>query len=260
MIEYLAYKLPLVVFWLVLLLGVLVCFALGLVARHRLAMEHGSPDEKAFDIAQGAVSVLAALILGFSFSFASARFETRRELVVDEANAIGTTYLRAAYLPPGPADRFRSTLRDYTQARIAAYAGSEDLGARDAMERKSVAMQDVLWQVAVRAGHDDPRNVQLGLLTQTLNETIDLSARQSAALRSRVPVAMLRLMLIMGLVSAALSGVLFWHGRPSQALLALVVGLLVATTITTVVDLDRPQSGRVRISLEPLQKQLEEMR
>ena len=114
--------------------------------------------------------------------------------------------------------------------------------------------------MAVTAARDDPRNVQLGLLTQTLNDTIDISAKQTAVLRSRVPIAMLRLVLVMSFALAVFVGVLFTHTRRTQIFLTLVLGVLMATAVTEVIDLDAPRSGMVRIDLTPLQTQIESMR
>jgi len=144
MIDNLEYALPLVISWLALVVAYCACFALGVAIRRRLALEPDSPDERAFSIAQGGVAVLAGLILGFSFSFASTRFETRRMLVVEEANAIGTTYLRAVSLPVASADQFRSMMRDDAQARLVAYADLSNRGRSEAVERQSVAMQGTL--------------------------------------------------------------------------------------------------------------------
>jgi len=200
MIDNLEYALPLFISWLALVVVYCACFALGVAITRRLALEPDSPDERAFSIAQGGVAVLAGLILGFSF--ASTRFETRRMLVVEEANAIGTTYLRAVSLPVASADQFRSMMRDDAQARLVAYADLSNRGRSEAVERQSVAMQGTLWRMVVTAARDDPRNVQLGLLIQSLNDTIDVAAKQSAALSSHVPVAMLRLELVVSFYCA----------------------------------------------------------
>ena len=254
MIEYLAYTAPLAVFWLTITVANCACVALGFAIRPRLALE---PDEKALDVAQGAIFVLASLILGFSFSFTSERFNARRLLIVEEANAIGTTYLRGSSLPASATDRFRSILRDYAQVRLATY--TRDPASSEAMERKSLAMQDALWSIVVMAAREDPRNVQLALLKQTLNDTIDISTKQSAALHNHMPTAMLGLVLVVTFVAAILLGVHFERMRQPQIFLGLVFGLLFATVVTTVVDLDRPQQGLVRVDLRPLQTQLERM-
>jgi hypothetical protein len=256
MTEYLAYTAPLAVFWLTITAANYACVALGFAIRRRFPLEPGGRGEKALDVAQGAIFVLASLILGFSFSFTSVRFDARRLLIVEEANAIGTTDLRGSYLPAGAADRFRSILRDYAQARLAVYV---DPARSEAMERKSMALQDALWSLVVLAARDDPRNVQLGLLTQTLNNTIDISTKQSAALRNHVPTAMLNLMLVVSFVAAIFLGVHFEQMRQRQIFLGLIFGLLFATVVTTIVDLDRPQHGFVRVDLRPLQAQLQRM-
>ena len=257
MLQYLAYTAPFDIFWLALIVLTYASMALGFALRRALGVVPGEPHPKTLEVAQSMIITLAALILAFAFSFASTRFEGRRMLMVQESNNIGTTYLRASYLPAGSADRFREILRDYTRARIATF--TRDSAASTAMERKGAALQGALWSIAVGAARADPRNVQLGLLTQTLNETIDVSAAQSAALRSRMPPAVLRLVLIVTLASTTLLGVrLTGAGRP-QLLVALISGLVVATVVAEIVDLDYPLSGLVQIDLTPLQRQLQSM-
>jgi len=223
-------------------------------------LDPGGPEEKALNVAQGAVFLIAGLILGFSFSYAAAHFDARRALVVEEANAIGTTYLRASTLPAAAADKFRTILRDYTQTRLATYSNLPDPTRSQAMERQSIGMQDVLWSVLRSAELADTRNSQFGLLTQTLNNMIDVSAKQSAALKSRLPIAMLVLVLMVSLISALLMGVHFERMRGLRVFLGLIIALLLATVVTAVLDLDRPQEGLVRVNLRPLQTQLEHMR
>jgi hypothetical protein len=231
--------------------------AFGFALRRTLGVVPGEPYPKALEVAQAMIVSLAALILAFAFSFASARFEGRRVLVVQESNNIGTTYLRASYLPAGSADRFREILRDYTRTRIETF--TNDSAVNDAMERKSAALQRALWSIAVGAARADPRNVQLGLLTQTLNETIDVSATQSAALRGRMPAAVLRLVLIVTLASTTLLGVRLTGAGRTQLLVALISSLVVATVVAEIVDLDYAFGGLVQIDLTPLQKQLQSM-
>jgi hypothetical protein len=259
-IEYLAYSAPLTILWLTLAVATYVCIALGSAIRRRFALKAGEPEEKALNVAHGAIFVLAGLILGFSFSYASTRFDARRLLIVDEANAIGTTYLRASNLPASTADKFRTILREYAQARLGIYSHVTEPAIRQVMEHKSIAMQDVLWSILVATELGDTRNVQFGLLTQALNNMIDVSARQSAALQSRLPIVMLVLVLVVSFVAATLVGLHFERMRGLPGFLGLIVALLFATVITTVVDLDRPQAGLVRVSLRPLQMQVQQMR
>lgn len=260
MLEYVAYAAPLAVFWLALGVTNYICITAGSLIRRRFALARGGPEERALGVAHGAIFVLTGLILGFSFSYAAARYDARRALVVEEANAIGATYLRAANLPDAAAGRFRTILRDYARARLDVYSNLADSRTSQTMDRRSLALQDNLWSLLVTAERDDTRNVPLSLLTQALNHMIDVHAEQSAALKTHLPIAMLALVLVVSVLSAMLVGVHFERMRGLQTFLGLVVALMLATVVTGIVDLDRPQLGLVRVNLSPLQTQLDDMR
>jgi hypothetical protein len=100
----------------------------------------------------------------------------------------------------------------------------------------------------------------LGLLTDTVNETINVSARQASALRARVPAAMLGLMLVVSFVSTVLLGLHFARMDAPQVVLGLIFALLFATVVATIVDLDRPRQGLVRVDLASLQDAVRSMR
>ncbi len=257
---WLTYSAPLIVLWITVTLVNWGCVVLGAAARRRFAAELAGPEAQPFDVAYGAIFVLTALILGFSFSFATTRFDARRALVVREANAIGTTYLRAGYLPGELAARLRTTLREYAQTRLAVLASEENPAQVQASERSAAAMQGALWSIAEAAGRADPQNVQLALLTQTVNDTIDIAGEEAAAYRARVPITVVNLMLMMSVVASALVGGRIARPRSPQGALALLFGLLLATVVTAIVDLDRPQHGLVRVDLTSMQTVLRSMR
>jgi hypothetical protein len=256
--EYLAYySPPLFLFVFVAILNIAL-FELGRV----LGKRHSSAgrDDPAFGVAQGAIFGLAALILGFSFSLAQARFDIRRHLVVEEANAIGTAYLRASFLPPAAASRFRSILTSYTRLRLAAYTYNPDLQARLRAERKSVALQSNLWGIAVDAGRADPHNTQLSLLTAALNGTIDLSSEQAAVLKTHVPTGLIAFVIAVSGVVAILVGFSYGRTASRNLLMTILFSLLFSAVVSTIVDLDRPQRGLIRVNLTPLQTQLQSMK
>ena len=260
MIEFLAYgSAPFVLFLFVALVNFLLV-AFGSASGRRLATGENDRADAAFGVAQAAIFSIAALILAFSFSLAAARFDARRGLVVDEANAIGTTYLRGAYLPSGEIGKFRSLLGSYTRARLDAYAYNPNMRARLESESRSLAMQDDLWAIASSAGRADPRNVQLGLLTQTLNDTIDVSAKQKEALTNHLPDAIVGLILIVTFAAAFTMGVTFGRENASNWSMAIAFSVLFAVVVTAIIALDRPQRGLVRVSLLPLQRQFDSMK
>jgi hypothetical protein len=158
----------------------------ALVAGYRHAFRHGERESEkggwAYGLGQAAIFGLIALILGFSFSFAAERYEGRRELVVAEANAIGTAGLRGGFLPTAQRAEFRDLLIAYTRTRLATYADVNDALA----ERRDIdagkALQGRMWVVASGAARRDPRDQYVLNLTRSVVETIDVSREQAAAL------------------------------------------------------------------------------
>jgi hypothetical protein len=257
--EYLAYTADPVLLFVFAIVANIALFEIGRAVGKRFRLEDDPRRDAAFTVAETAIFGLAALILAFSFSFSSSRFEARRTLVTDEANAIGTAWLRAAYLPEIEAKRFRSMLAEYTRLRLLAYAYNPDLNVRLQAEKQSIGLQQQLWSIAVKAGRADPKNVQLGLLTQSLNETIDFSAVQAALLRNHLPSLVLNLVVAVSCLVSLLAGTTFGRARAAQPVTSILLCFAFAIVVFTIVDLDRPQRGFIRTNLAPLQTQLQAM-
>src|SRR5689334_3756400 len=129
---------------------------------------------------------LLAFLLAFTFGLAGARFEARRETLLDEANAIGTTYLRAGMLPEPQRTEAHKLLREYVDVRLAAVQD----GKLENGTRRSTEIQDQLWNAAIVVAEKDARSIPIGLYIQSLNSVIDLHAkRMLVAFGSRIPVA-----------------------------------------------------------------------
>jgi hypothetical protein len=127
---------------------------------------------------------LLAFLLAFTFGLAASRFDTRRELVLDEANAVGTTYLRAALLPEPHGSKIREMLRDYVDARLEAVEPGKTVSARASSEE----LHGWLWAQAVIVGEKKPTPIT-GLFIQSLNEVIDLHAKRvTLGMRNRIPI------------------------------------------------------------------------
>lgn len=127
---------------------------------------------------------LLAFLLAFTFGFAASRVEARRTLMLDEVNAIGTTYLRTGTLPEAERAQPRALLREYADTRLAA-ARSREI---DVEIRRSVELQRRLWEQAAALAERQPSSIVVGLYLQALNETIDLhTKRVTETLRLRVP-------------------------------------------------------------------------
>ena len=132
----------------------------------------------------GASLGLLALLLAFTFGLAASRFETRRQVFLDEVNAIGTAYLRAALLAETDRTDARRLLREYVDVRL---EGVRSGKVKEAI-RRSEELQASLWAKAVALGQKSPTSIVIGLFIQSINEVIDLHTKRVAAgLRSRIP-------------------------------------------------------------------------
>ena len=194
--------------WLVFLVVTLLLLALAETGfRFGIAARGRNPDaaESHSGSVQGAVLGLLGLLLGFSFAMAVGRYEIRRSLAVDEANSIGTTWLRADFLAGQREIEVKDLLRQYTALRLE--ATSENLEEADF--RKFVAesnkIQSALWAHAAAQAEEQPNPISASFIT-TLNETIDLQSTRLATRDAHVPGAVWLLLIIVSGCSARASG------------------------------------------------------
>jgi hypothetical protein len=201
---------------------------------------------------QAATLGMFAILIGFSFSMAITLFEQRRMLVVDEANAIGTTELRARMLPqPYNADAQR-LLRDYVQARLLFHRSSDDDARFSRAIDASTKLHEDLWRRALGASAEQPLSVPIGLFVQSLNEMIDLHAKNLAALRNRVPTSSILLLYAIALAGLGLIGYESGLSSVRRPFPSAIVAILLAGVILIVVDLDRPRRGFITLGVQPL--------
>jgi hypothetical protein len=224
--------------------------AIGLLIGRRVRHLSDSLSEP-FGVLQGALLGVVGLILAFGLSLAVTRYESRRAAVVDDANAIGTTYLRAQTLrEPGRTESL-DALRDYTDTSIrlsAAVPGSEEattaIVAGDRIQRE-------LWRLAGEEVNEAPVATAPRLYMESLNEMIDMQTVRVAGLNNRVPGAVLALEVIgASLALALLAAYLTLVGRGVAAVL-LAAGLVTLLLLVTC-DLDRPTRGLIKVPSTPL--------
>ena len=218
------------------------------VGKRRAALpEHENPAS-AGAMASASLALLAFL-LAFTFSFAASRLETRRTVLLDEVNAIGTTYLRAATLPEPERTQARGLLREYVDTRLEAAS----TGRLDAALQHSEVLQARLWDSAAELAARNPTSIVVGLYLQTLNETIDLHAKRlNEGLRVRIPSivwAVLFALTVLSMVEMGYQNGLSEKRRP-LAVPAFALGF--SLVILLIADLDRPQAGWVRVSQQPM--------
>ena len=219
-------------------------FRLGRFRRRQSATEKDAP----VGAMVGSTLGLLAFMLAFTFGMAASRFDTRRALVLEEANAIGTTYLRAAMLPEGR-DEVRGLLRDYVDARLTAVqSGAVADGLRQAEE-----LQARLWTQAVAVGRQHPTSIVAGLFVESLNEVIDLHAmRVTAGLRNRIPGTIWVALFTLAVLSLGAMGYHSGLVTTTRSLAVIAVAFAFSAVIALVLDLDRPQEGFLTVSQQAL--------
>ncbi len=240
--------------WLVILIVGLLLLGLaelGFRAGLRLHRTRDEARKGQIGGVQGAVLGMLGLLLGFTFAMAVGRYETRRSLVLEEANALGTTYLRASFLPATHQAGVEDLLRRYVDVRLAFYEAGADLAKRNAAESEAVMMQRELWALTVIASKEAPSPLTATFVT-ALNETIDLDATRLNALRSRVPGAVWMLVLVLAGAGCYASGYGAGASGVRIGFANILLPLLIAVVITLISDLDRPHHGLIGISQQPL--------
>ncbi|MFL5339574.1 MAG: hypothetical protein ACJ8F7_05340 [Gemmataceae bacterium] len=207
-----------------------------------------SAEEKENPVGAMAASILGllAFLLAFTFSLAATRYDARRQIVLDEANAIGTTYLRARLLPEPHQTNVSGLLREYVDVRV---RGVEEKNVAEAITRSEV-LHELIWSEAVKASKNKESNSEMTrLFIQSLNEMIDLHAKRLfVGLGNRIPSAIWVGLFALAMLSMV--GVGYQAGisatRRSPAMAGLI--LAIAGVLFLIADLDRFSEGFLTVS------------
>ena len=198
------------------------------------------------------VLALLALIIGFTFLMALTRYEGRRDAVLNEANAIGTTALRARLLPDPHRTAILKLLREYTQVRVENIGkGLSFAELPDAIQRSN-EIQEALWQQAKVVVAKDKEMVPTGLFIQTLNELIDNQTKRLSVLRNQISNIVLLSLFGIAAFGGAFAGYAGALEPQRTRLPVYAMGFVVSVVIVVILDIDRPISGFVQISQQPM--------
>ena len=219
------------------------------IGRH--LRQHHAALREPFGVLQGALLGVVGLILAFGLTLAVGRYQDRRAATVTEANAIGTTYLRAQLIAEPARSRSLALLRSYTDLALHV---SKEVPGSSGMRRTTAAegvLQRRLWRLAGQSTDAAPIATAPRLYVDSLNATIDAQSARLSSLTNRVPGEVLVLEVVGALIAM---GLLALHisvlGRglvPMLAAAALVTLLLIVTF-----DLDRPTRGLIKVPDAPL--------
>jgi hypothetical protein len=235
-----------------IILAVIAGAAVAGVVLGRYLRKHSETLREPLGVAQGALLGVIALVLAFGLTLAVGRYEARRTAVVTEADAIGTSYLRAQLLAEPVRSRSLTLLQDYTDLALRM---SDQLPGSPAMAQTITAenaIQRELWALVGQAVAAAPVATAPRLYVDSLNTTFDQQTVRVSELSNRVPTAVLAFELIGAAVAIGLLGFylsLLGRGSVAVVLVAVLVALLVLITF----DLDRSTRGLIRVPSAPLQ-------
>lgn len=231
----LLFAFSLIVLWLSALCGVS-------IVRRRGKLDQAEHEDLSVVLA-GTLTVLG-LIIGFSFSMAVTRYDQRKTCEADEANALGTEYVRAGLLPAADGARLRELLKSYLDQRILFYTTS-DARRLDQINVATAQLQKDLWSAIQTAAAAQPSPI-VALAASGMNDVLNSQGYTQATWRNRIPIAAWYLMGSIAICSNLLIGYGAWHTEAVNTQF-LVLPLIVAISFMLIADLDSPGGGIIRV-------------
>lgn len=232
-----------------LLIGMFASLELGYWIGRRRRRSEPNEDREGLSAVQGAIFALFGLLVAFTFSGAASRFDARRELINQEANAIGTAYLRLDLLPPASQPALRDTFRKYVDSRLEIYRRLQNATAAKQALADSSAIQREIWTKAIAASRlPDAHPDAAKLLLPALNEMIDITATRTMAMRIHPPSIIFYLLFVLAVCCSLLAGyVMSVNARRNWLHIFGFVGIIVAATYT-ILDIEYPRRGLIQVS------------
>jgi len=238
--------------WLVQCLISLALFAAALIGYFVGRPEsRRANDQNVVGLVQTSMLGILGLLLGFTFAVASERYEARRVLAIDEANALGTTYMRAQFLPEPYRTVISTDLRRYIELRARAASLVHDLRTLNVMRSQTERLQQRIWREATAVGRVHDTDIT-STFVESLNQSIDLYASRVATYYARVPATILWILLAIAIVAVGMVGYGFGLAMHRGWLTMALVAITVAAVMVMIVDLDRPEAGPTRISQQTM--------
>jgi hypothetical protein len=196
----------------------------------------------------GAIFALLGLLVAFTFSGGAGRFEAKRHLIVEEATAIETAYLRIDLLPAVAQPPLRERFRQYVDARLAVYEKMPNLRAAGVEMARATSLQREIWDLAVAACREIDSQATVELVISSINVMIDASIARAAALRTHAPGLIFVLLAAVAVICAFLAG-FDASGRKTRSWVhSVAFAAVVAIVFFVILDLEYPRVGLIRLS------------
>jgi hypothetical protein len=197
-----------------------------------------------YNVVQGATLTLLALLIGFSLSMAVGRYDQRKNYEEEEANAIGTEYVRADLIGDAEAPKVKALLAQYLEQRIAFYE-TRDPRELDIVNRKTADLEEQLWASVRSAAAARPTPIMAVAVTG-MNDVLNTQGYTQAAWLNRIPVSAWGLMIVIAFFGNLTQGY-GARGAGGRRVLLLVLPITVALSLTLIADIDSPRGGLIRV-------------
>lgn len=230
-----------------LFISMLLCLEFGRrLGASRLAQ---TPDKAKASAGALEASVfgLMGLLVAFTFSGASGRFEARRHLINEEVNAIGTAWLRLDMLPPAAQPALRDQFRLYTDARIAAYAKPDDTEYTSKAIARTQDLQRDIWNAATAACKTEEGQRAAIIVLPALNQMFDIASTRLAATKMHPPAIIFIMLFMMALGSSFLTGYDLANAKSLSWVHILGFSSVMAFVVYIIIDLEYPRLGLIRV-------------
>lgn len=235
---------------LALFLGMLVMLEIGRrMGLRRLARDPEAAKEGMGPL-EGSVLGLLGLLVAFTFAGAAGRYDSRRDLVVQEANALGDAWARLDTLPPESQPALRDGLRRYLEARLETYRLIPDLDAVKKELRRSVEIQDEIWKGAIAACADARGQRVTMLVLPALDAAFDMTTIRTAKAMQHPPFVIFLLLFVLALASALIAGHGMTGAKKRNWVSMAGYAAAMAIAVYVILDLEFPRMGLIRLDSE----------
>lgn len=196
---------------------------------------------------EGAIFGLLGLMIAFTFSGAAARFDVRRQLIIEETNNIGTAYLRLDLLPAAVQPALRESFRRYVDARLAAYRKLPDVAAAKEELAKATKLQGEIWNQAVAATREVSSPAVATLVFTALNAMIDITTTRTMSMYIHPPIIIFAMLVGLALASSLFAGYGMASSKTRSWVHMLGFASTIAVAVYVILDLEFPRFGFIRV-------------
>ena len=231
-----------------LFLGMLILLEVGRRIGIRQLAEDPEGAEAGVGTVEGAVFALLGLLIAFTFSGAASRFDTRRQLIIEETNDIGTAYLRLDLLSAEAQPGLREKFRQYVDTRLEVYRKLPDIAAAKEELAKANRLQVEIWRQSVAASRVQGASAAAPmLLLPALNAMIDITTTRTMAGQMHPPMIIFALLFGLALASSLLVGYGMASSKARNWLHMLGLAFVMAVSVYVILDIEYPRLGFIRV-------------